>query len=234
MPHFFPVNVFLSLKLQGRWWVWDKVLLTCSNQRGRSSWSLCIHTGACILIGCLLLSGLDKSCGLGAGWLSYWCGCVRQTGAGRVYRAQHCRKKYYNTLTHVRTSSKSTIYPLPTKHTVYFFMVRLKKTVFSSSSPSWLSVCVVGMTVAVGVGMGTAAGVTIGRMLARGVALLPVEGLGLLLGDGVLGVGRMLAVGGSDRLELKRRKPWNFFILCKFSCAIIFLCFFYTIVNNVV
>lgn len=69
-------------------------------------------------------------------------------------------------------------------------------------SPSWLSVCVVGMTVAVGVGMGTAAGVTIGRMLARGVALLPVDGLGLLLGDGVLGVGRMLAVGGSDRLEL--------------------------------
>lgn len=71
-----------------------------------------------------------------------------------------------------------------------------------SLSPSWLSVCVVGMTVAVGVGMGTVAGVTIGRMLARGVALLPGEGLGLLLGDGVLGVGRMLAVGGSDRLEL--------------------------------
>lgn len=72
-------------------------------------------------------------------------------------------------------------------------------------SPSWLSVCVVGMTVAVGVGMGTVAGVTIGRMLARGVALLPVDGLGLLLGDGVLGVGRMLAVGGSDRLELMEK-----------------------------
>lgn len=57
---------------------------------------------------------------------------------------------------------------------------------------------------AVGVGMGTVAGVTIGRMLARGVDLLPVEGLGLLLGDGVLGVGRMLAVGGSDMLELMR------------------------------
>lgn len=53
--------------------------------------------------------------------------------------------------------------------------------------------------------MGTAAGVTIGRMLARGVALLPGEELGLLLGDGVLGVGRMLAVGGSDRLELMRK-----------------------------
>lgn len=53
--------------------------------------------------------------------------------------------------------------------------------------------------------MGTAAGVTIGRMLARGVALLPVDGLGLLLGDGVLGVGRMLAVGGSDRLELMEK-----------------------------
>lgn len=72
-------------------------------------------------------------------------------------------------------------------------------------SPSWLSVCVVGMTVAVGVGIGTVAGVTIGRMLARGVALLPGEGLGLLLGDGVLGVGRMLAVGGSDRLELMEK-----------------------------
>lgn len=60
----------------------------------------------------------------------------------------------------------------------------------------------VGMTVAVGVGMGMVAGVTIGRMLARGVVLLPWEGLGLLLGDGVLVVGRMLAVGGSDRLEL--------------------------------
>lgn len=58
------------------------------------------------------------------------------------------------------------------------------------------------MTVAVGVGMGTVAGVIMGRMLARGVALLPGEGLGLLLGDGVLGVGRMFAVGGSDRLEL--------------------------------
>lgn len=69
-------------------------------------------------------------------------------------------------------------------------------------SPSWLSVCVVGMTVAVGVGTETGAGVTMGRMLARGVALLAAEGLGLLLGDGVLGVGRMLAVGGSDRLEL--------------------------------
>lgn len=34
--------------------------------------------------------------------------------------------------------------------------------------------------------MGTVAGVTIGLMLARGVALLPVEVLGLLLGDGVL------------------------------------------------
>lgn len=72
-------------------------------------------------------------------------------------------------------------------------------------SPSRLSVCVVGMTVAVGVGMGTVAGVTIGRMLARGVALLPGEGLGLLLGDGVLVVGRMLAVGGSDRLELTEK-----------------------------
>lgn len=61
------------------------------------------------------------------------------------------------------------------------------------------------MTVAVGVGTGTVAGVTMGRMLARGVALLPREGLGLLLGDGVLGVGRMLAVGGSDRLELQER-----------------------------
>ena len=58
---------------------------------------------------------------------------------------------------------------------------------------------------AVGVGMGTVAGVTIGRMLARGVALLPGEGLGLLLGDGVLVVGRMLAVGGSDRLELMEK-----------------------------
>lgn len=62
------------------------------------------------------------------------------------------------------------------------------------------------MTVAVGVGMGTVAGVTIGRMLARGVALLPGEGLGLLLGDEVLGVGRMLAVGGSERLELTKKQ----------------------------
>jgi len=61
---------------------------------------------------------------------------------------------------------------------------------------------VVGITVAVGVGTGTVASVTIGRMLARGVALLPGEGLGLPLGDGVLVVGRMLAVGGSDMLEL--------------------------------
>lgn len=53
--------------------------------------------------------------------------------------------------------------------------------------------------------MGTVVGVTIGRMLARGVALLPGEELGLLLGDGVLGVGRMLAVGGSVRLELMRK-----------------------------
>lgn len=60
------------------------------------------------------------------------------------------------------------------------------------------------MTVAVGVGTGTV-GVTIGRMLARGVALLPGEGLDLLPGDCVLGVGRMLAVGGSDKLELIRK-----------------------------
>lgn len=53
--------------------------------------------------------------------------------------------------------------------------------------------------------METGAGVTMGLMLARGVALLPADGLGLLLGDGVLGVGRMLAVGGSDRLELTRK-----------------------------
>lgn len=59
---------------------------------------------------------------------------------------------------------------------------------------------------AVGVGIETGAGVTMGLMLARGVALLPAEGLGLLLGDGVLGVGRMLAVGGSDRLELTKKK----------------------------
>ena len=58
------------------------------------------------------------------------------------------------------------------------------------------------MTVAVGVGMETVAGVTMGRMLARGVDLLPEVGLGLLLGDVVLGVGLMLAVGGSDVLEL--------------------------------
>lgn len=58
---------------------------------------------------------------------------------------------------------------------------------------------------AVGVGTVAGAGVTMGLMLARGVALLPAEGLGLLLGDGVLGVGRMLAVGGSDRLELTGR-----------------------------
>ena len=58
------------------------------------------------------------------------------------------------------------------------------------------------MTVAVGVGMETVAGVTMGRMLARGVDLLPEAGLGLLLGDVVLGVGLMLAVGGSDVLEL--------------------------------
>lgn len=58
------------------------------------------------------------------------------------------------------------------------------------------------MTVAVGVGMGTVVRGTIGRTLALGVALLPGVGLGLLLGDGVLVVGRMLAVGGSDRLEL--------------------------------
>lgn len=70
--------------------------------------------------------------------------------------------------------------------------------------PSWLSACVVGMTVAVGVGIGTV-GVTIGLMLARGVALLPGEGLDLLPGDWVLGVGRMLAVGGSDKLELIRK-----------------------------
>lgn len=78
-------------------------------------------------------------------------------------------------------------------------------TSLSLLSPSWLSICVVGMTVAVGVGMGMVAGVTIGRMLARGVALLAVEGLGLLLGDGVLGVGRMLAVGGSETLELEEK-----------------------------
>lgn len=85
-------------------------------------------------------------------------------------------------------------------------------------SPSWLSVCVVGMTVAVGVGMETVTGVTIGRILARGVALLPGEGVGLLLGDGVLGVGRMLAVGGSDRLELKKKtksKKWLLWVLDK-------------------
>lgn len=58
---------------------------------------------------------------------------------------------------------------------------------------------------AVGVGMETGAGVTMGLMLALGVALLPAEGLGLLLGDGVLGVGRMLAVGGSERLELTKK-----------------------------
>lgn len=78
--------------------------------------------------------------------------------------------------------------------------------------PSWLSVCVVGITVAIGVGTGTVARVTKGRMLARGVALLPGEGLGLLLGDGVLGVGRMLAVGGSDRVELIEKSD----LLCLF------------------
>lgn len=62
--------------------------------------------------------------------------------------------------------------------------------------------------------MGTVAGVTIGRMLARGVDLLPVEGLGLLLGDGVLGVGRMLAVGGSDMLELMRHTEVVITVIC--------------------
>lgn len=69
---FFPVNV-PGLKV-----------LTCSAQRGRCRWLLCLHTGPCILIGCLLLSGLDKGCGLGAARLSYGRGCVHQTG--RVYR----------------------------------------------------------------------------------------------------------------------------------------------------
>lgn len=72
------------------------------------------------------------------------------------------------------------------------------------------------MTVAVGVGTGMVTGVTIGRMLARGVALLPEEGLGLLLGDGVLVVGRMLAVGGSHWLELTEK------LLLGVFCAITF------------
>lgn len=71
--------------------------------------------------------------------------------------------------------------------------------------PSWVSTCVVGMTVAVGVGVGTVAGVIIGLMLARGVGLFP--GLtGCLLAVATTGVGLMLAVGGSDVLALNRDK----------------------------
>lgn len=76
--------------------------------------------------------------------------------------------------------------------------------------------------------MGTVAGVTMGRMLARGVALLPGEGLGLLLGDEVLGVGRMLAVGGSERLELMRKQEklqliFSIDILYFTKCASVFV-----------
>lgn len=84
----------------------------------------------------------------------------------------------------------------------------------------------VGITVAVGVGVGTDAGVTIGRMLARGGGLLPGVGLGLLLGDGVLGVGRMLAVGGSDMLELRQRNDFMSLISLHYS-ALVHLCVFF-------
>lgn len=70
--------------------------------------------------------------------------------------------------------------------------------------PSWVSTCVVGITVAVGVGVGTVAGVIMGLMLARGVGLFP--GLtGCLLAEATTGVGLMLAVGGSEVLALKKR-----------------------------
>lgn len=70
--------------------------------------------------------------------------------------------------------------------------------------PSWVSTCVVGMTVAVGVGVGTVAGVIMGLMLALGVGLFP--GLtGCLLAEAT-GVGLMLAVGVSDVLALIETK----------------------------
>lgn len=70
------------------------------------------------------------------------------------------------------------------------------------NSPSWFSTCVVGMTVAVGVGVGTVAGVIMGRMLARGVDLFPGLTGGLLWPWAPRGVGLMLAVGGSEVLAL--------------------------------
>lgn len=172
-----------------------------TNQSGRCRRSLGFRaSGACILIGCLLLGGLDKCRGLAAGWLHERCGRAHQIGGGGVYRSsrahQHCGRRHSVTLRRQEKCDVPILMPHPTPSLFFFFTLL---------SPSWLSVCVVGITVAVGVGMGTVAGVTMGRMLARGVALLPGEGLGLLLGDGVLGVGRMLAVGGSLRLELVRR-----------------------------
>lgn len=77
------------------------------------------------------------------------------------------------------------------------------------SSPSWVSTCVVGITVAVGVvvGLVTVAGVTIGRMLALGVDLFPAIAAAVtLLGVDTTGVGLMFAVGGSEVLALKNRR----------------------------
>lgn len=98
---FSPINMLRGVcKLAGLMLLRCTVSLT--NQRGRCRRSLGFHTGACILIGCLLLGGLDKCCGLAAGRLSQWCGCAHQTGGGRVYRSscthQHCRKTHSMTL----------------------------------------------------------------------------------------------------------------------------------------
>lgn len=76
------------------------------------------------------------------------------------------------------------------------------------NSPSWVSTCVVGITVAVGVvvGLVTVAGVTIGRILARGVDLFPgIAAAVTLLGVDTTGVGLMFAVGGSEVLALETR-----------------------------
>lgn len=63
---------------------WGRMLLTRSCQRRGCGWPLHLCAGPCILTGCLLLGGLNKSCGLSAGWLTYGGLSVHQRGAGGV------------------------------------------------------------------------------------------------------------------------------------------------------
>lgn len=65
--------------------------LTWTDQRGRGGRSLRLHTEACLLIGCLLLRGLDEGCGLSAAWMTDQCAQTGSGGQDSSWANESCR-----------------------------------------------------------------------------------------------------------------------------------------------